>query len=344
MVDTLRRQQLYDALASRILIIDGAMGTMLQAYNPTLADFGGAALENCNENLCLTRPEWIRGHPPRLSRSRRRHHRDQQLSGLADRAGRVRPGRQDARAERRWRRRLARQAADEFSTTAKPRFVAGSMGPTTKSITLRGDVTLHSSCATATTSRRKGLVEGGVDILLIETGVRHAQHQGRRWSRSQQLERELGIRIPIMVSGTIERWGAMLAGQPVDAFYASVAHADLLSIGLNCATGPDLMTDHIRTLAQMASTRISCYPNAGLPNEEDKYLETPESLAAQLEKFVEHGWLNIVGGCCGTTPAHIRAIAQMAEGRAPHAVQSAVASRLLFRHRTGRSRGLAIVR
>ncbi len=141
-----------------------------------------------------------------------------------------------------------------------------------------------------------------------------------------------------MISGTIERWGAMLAGQPVDAFYASVAHADLLSIGLNCATGPDLMTDHIRTLAQMASTRISCYPNAGLPNEEDKYLETPESLAAQLEKFVEHGWLNIVGGCCGTTPAHIRAIAQMAEGNAPRAVQSAVASRLLFGNRTGGSR------
>ena len=100
-------------------------------------------------------------------------------------------------------------------------------------------------------------------------------------------------------------------------FYASVANHDLLSIGLNCATGPDLMTDHIRTLAEMSTTRISCYPNAGLPNEEDKYLETPEMLATQLDKFVEHGWLNIVGGCCGTTPAHIKAIAQMAEGRAP---------------------------
>jgi len=133
-----------------------------------------------------------------------------------------------------------------------------------------------------------------------------------------------------MVSGTIERFGAMLAGQPADAFYSSVSHADLLSIGLNCATGPDLMTDHIRTLAQMASTRISCYPNAGLPNEEDKYLETPESLAKQLDKFVEHGWLNMVGGCCGTTPDHIRAIAQMAEGRAPRVVPAAVASRLLF--------------
>ena len=92
---------------------------------------------------------------------------------------------------------------------------------------------------------------------------------------------------------------------------------NLFAIGLNCATGPDLMTDHIRTLAQMAAMPVSCFPNAGLPNEEDKYLETPESLTAQLEKFVDHGWLNIVGGCCGTTPAHIRAIAQMAEGRPP---------------------------
>ena len=158
-----------------------------------------------------------------------------------------------------------------------------------------------------------------MDFLLFETGF-DTRNIKSGVVATQQLEHELGHRIPIMISGTIERWGAMLAGQPVDAFYASVAHADLLAIGLNCATGPDLMTDHIRTLAQMASTRISCYPNAGLPNEDDQYLETPESLAHQLSKFVEHGWLNIVGGCCGTTPAHIRAMAQMAEGRRPHAV------------------------
>src|SRR5581483_9537621 len=138
----------------------------------------------------------------------------------------------------------------------------------------------------------------------------------------RKLEKERGISIPLMVSGTIERWGAMLAGQPVDAFCASVSHAKLLSIGLNCATGPDLMTDHIRTLAQMAPVRISCYPNAGLPNENDKYEETPESLAIQLAKFVDHGWLNIVGGCCGTTAAHIRAIAQMADGKKPRGLKS----------------------
>ena len=311
------RQQLDDALASRILILDGAMGTMLQEHNPTAEDFGGLHLENCNENLCRTRPDWIvdihraylaagsdiietnsfQGSPIVLAEF-----------GLADKAHEI-----NVLAAQ-----LARRAVDEFSTPAKPRFVAGSLGPTTKSITLRGDVTFQ-ELRDSYYQQAKGLIEGGADILLIETGF-DTRNVKAGLLAVQKLERELGSRIPLMVSGTIERWGAMLAGQPVDAFYASLAQADLLSIGLNCATGPDLMTDHIRTLAEMASTRISCYPNAGLPNEEDKYLETPESLAKQLGKFVERGWLNIVGGCCGTTPDHIRAIAQMAEGHPPHVV------------------------
>src|SRR5262249_36466149 len=128
--------------------------------------------------------------------------------------------------------------------------------------------------------------------------------------------------LPVMISGTIEATGTMLAGQTADAFWVSISHADLLSVGLNCATGPEFMTDHIRTLSGMASTRISCYPNAGLPNEEGNYLETPQSVAEQRERFINHGWLNIVGGCCGTTSAHIKAIAQMAEGRRPRPLQS----------------------
>ena len=283
------------------------MGTMLQAHNPTLADYGGAGLENCNENLCRTRPEWVVGvhrayleagsdiietnsfqGSPIVLAEFKLEDKTHELNVLAA--------------------QLARRAADEFSTTSKPRFVAGSLGPTTKSITLRGDVTF-AQMRDSYYAQARGLVEGGADILLIETGFDTRNVKAGVFA-IQQLERDLGVRIPLMISGTIERWGAMLAGQPVDAFYSSVAHAELLSIGLNCATGPDLMTDHIRTLAEMASTRISCYPNAGLPNEEDKYLETPESLAGQLAKFVEHGWLNIVGGCCGTTPEHIRAIAR----------------------------------
>src|SRR6185436_3541556 len=123
------------------------------------------------------------------------------------------------------------------------------------------------------------------------------------------------------VSCTIESTGTMLAGQTIDAAWVSLAHAGLLAIGLNCATGPEFMTDHLRTLSQMASTRVSCYPNAGLPNPDTgQFPETPESLAEQLERFLRQGWLNIVGGCCGTTPAHIRAIAQIAEGRPPRVV------------------------
>ena len=141
---------------------------------------------------------------------------------------------------------LARQAADEFSTTAKPRFVAGSIGPTTKSITLRGDVTFQ-QLSDSYYVQAQGLVEGGVDVLLLETGFDTRNIKAGLFA-IRKLERELGIHIPLMISGTIERWGAMLAGQPVDAFCASVSHANLLSIGLNCATGPDLMTDHIRTL------------------------------------------------------------------------------------------------
>jgi 5-methyltetrahydrofolate--homocysteine methyltransferase len=310
-------RELESALANRILVMDGAMGTMLHERNPTSSDFGGDALENCNENLCLTRPAWIsaihrayldagadiiattsfQGSPIVLAEFDLEHKAHELNLRSAQ---------------------LARQAAAEFSTPSKPRFVAGAMGPTTKSITLRADVTFQ-QLSDSYYVQAKALVEGGVDVLLLETGFDTRNIKAGLFAIAQ-LERELGREIPKMVSGTIERWGAMLAGQPVEAFCASVSHANLLSIGLNCATGPDLMTDHIRTLARMASTRISCYPNAGMPDEENNYPETPDSLAAQLEKFVAQGWLNIVGGCCGTTAAHIRAIAQMVDGRAPHAV------------------------
>jgi 5-methyltetrahydrofolate--homocysteine methyltransferase len=294
-----RRQRLQDAVSSRILILDGAMGTMLQARNPTAADFGGPGLENCNENICRTHPEWIldihrayveAGADILTTNSFQASPIVLEEFGLADQAYEL-----NALAAR-----LAREAAGE-------RFVAGSMGPTTKSLTLRGDVTFEQLRGSYRVQAR-GLIDGGIDLLLIETGF------DTRNVKAALLAIE-EFRVPTIVSGTIERWGAMLAGQPVDAFYASVAHAKPFAIGLNCATGPDLMTDHIRTLAQMAAMPVSCFPNAGLPNEDNQYLETPESLAAQLDKFIAQGWLNIVGGCCGTTPAHIRAIARMAQGR-----------------------------
>jgi len=299
-----RRKLLEEAVSSRILILDGAMGTMLQAYNPTATDFGGPGLENCNENLCRTHPEWIldihrayieAGADILSTNSFQASPIVLEEFGLAD----------QAQALNVLAAQLARQAAGDA-------FVAGSMGPTTKSLTLRGDVSFDQLRASYEIQAR-ALVEGGVDLLLIETGF------DTRNVKAALLAIQ-NLNVPVIISGTIERWGAMLAGQPVDAFYASVSHAKPFAIGLNCATGPDLMTDHIRTLAQMAAMPVSCFPNAGLPNEDNQYLETPESLTAQLEKFVIQGWLNIVGGCCGTTPAHIRAIARMAKDKPPRAI------------------------
>ena len=307
-----RLQALQDALETRILVLDGAMGTMLHREELTAAD--GPALDGCVEYLVKSRPEAVLAvHRAYLKAGSDIIETNSfggtriVLSefGLQDQAPYF-----NSQAAR-----LARQAADEFSTAAKPRWVAGSMGPTTKVISVGGGITFE-QLRDAYYDQAKALVEGGVDILLLET-CNDTRAVKAGLLAIGQLKRELGRDIPIMVSGTIEATGTMLAGQPAEAFWTSIAHADLLSVGLNCATGPEFMTDHLRTLSELASTRVSCYPNAGLPNEQLKYDETPESLAAQLEKFVAHGWLNLVGGCCGTTDAHIRAIAQMADGKKP---------------------------
>jgi 5-methyltetrahydrofolate--homocysteine methyltransferase len=309
-----RREALEDILAQRVLVLDGAMGTMLQQQHLTADDFGGAALEGCNENLVRTRPDVVLG----IHRAYFDAGSDVVETnsfggaklvlaeyGLAD----------DAYELNFTAAKLARQAAEEFSTTARPRFVAGSMGPTTKAITVTGGVTFPQLVENFY-QQASALVAGGADILLVET-CQDTRNVKAALLAIERLRRELGRNIPTMVSATIEAMGTMLAGQTADAFCASVAHADLLSIGLNCATGPEFMTDHIRTISEMVPVRVSCYPNAGLPNEDGQYLETPTSLAAQLERFIENGWLNMVGGCCGTTDAHIRAIAQMAHGKRP---------------------------
>ncbi len=316
-MDQNRQQALLDALATRILVLDGAMGTMIQQSHLTAEDFGGAALEGCNENLVLTRPDVIA-----------RIHRAYYEAGAdiveTDTFGATPLVLAEYGLEAKAREinvaaaRLARTAAEEFSRPGRPRFVAGSMGPTTKSITVTGGVTFpelidHFYVQAA------GLVEGGADLLLIET-AQDTRNIKAALLAVRRLEEELGEDVPVIVSGTIEATGTMLAGQTADALWVSLAHAGLLGIGLNCATGPEFMTSHLRTLHEMAPVYVSCYPNAGLPDVEGHYLETPGTLAAQLDRFAAHGWLNLVGGCCGTTPAHIRAIAQMAANHAPRRV------------------------
>ncbi len=290
------------------------MGTMLQQRHLTAEDFGGPHLEGCNEHLVETRPDVILDI-----------HRAYYAAGSdiveTNSFGSTKIvlgeyGIQDKAYELNLKAaQLARRAAEEFSRNGRVRFVAGSMGPTTKAITVTGGVTFDELIANYYV-QAKGLVEGGADILLLET-CQDTRNVKAGLLAIHNLGTERGHAIAAMVSGTIEAMGTMLAGQTADAFYTSISHAELLSVGLNCATGPEFMTDHIRSIHELSATRISCYPNAGLPDEEGKYLETPTSLATQLERFVDHGWINIVGGCCGTTPEHIEAMAQMVEGKRP---------------------------
>ena len=307
-------KKLRELLTERILVLDGAMGTMLQQRHLTAADFGGAALEGCNENLVRTRPDVVLDIHRKYFEAGSDIVETNSFGGapivLAEYGLAA-----EAHELNRRSAELARQAADELSTTAKPRFVAGSMGPTTKAITVTGGVTF-AGLREAYYVQARGLVEGGADFLLIETS-QDTRNIKAAILAIQKLSREFGAQVPFIVSVTIEPMGSMLAGQTIEAMWASLRHSKPLAFGMNCATGPEFMTDHIRTLSQLTGEFVSCYPNAGLPDEEGKYLETPTSLAAQLEKFADHGWLNLVGGCCGTTEQHIRAIAQMVEGKKP---------------------------
>jgi len=311
-----RTRLLKELLRERILVLDGAMGTALQARHLSAQDFGGPHLDGCNENLVLIRPDVILDvHRGYLDVGADIVETDT-FGGTAIVLGEY--GLQDKVHEiNEAAARLAKQAADEYSTTNRPRFVAGSMGPTTKAISVTGGVTFN-QLIQSFHDQAAGLVAGGADILLVET-----QQDTRNVKAALigiwRLFDELGFKIPIMVSGTIEINGSMLAGQTAEAFYTSLTHADLLSIGLNCATGPEFMTGHLRSLSELAKVFVSCVPNAGIPEADSGgiYPETPDSMVATLERFVSHGWVNLLGGCCGTTPAHIRAIVQMAEGKRP---------------------------
>ena len=309
-----RRQALLDALQHRILVIDGSMGALLQ-QRCAVEDYGGSQYENSPEMVLLTRPDIIEGvHRSYLEAGAEIIETDTFNAtpvGMADYALVHRVDEINIAAAA-----LARAVADEFTaSTGKQRWVAGSIGPTTKSISITGGVTF-AELRDGYYQQSKGLMEGGADLLLLET-CNDTRSVKAGIVGIQRLSRELGYSVPLMISGTIETMGTMLAGQRIDAFWTSIAHADIISVGLNCGTGPEFMMDHLRTLNDMVHTCISCYPNAGLPNEEGKFDETPASLAAQMQRFIDNGWLNFVGGCCGTTPEHIAAIAKMAEGRPP---------------------------
>src|SRR5262245_2040186 len=302
------------AFERRVLVFDGAMGTMIQSRNLSAGDFGGPQYEGCNEHLNLTRPDIVR------------EIHDSYLGAGADIISTnsfgcapyvlAEYGLEDKTHEiSLTAARLARAAADARSTPARRRFAIGAMGPGTRTTSVTANVTFD-QVLEAYRVQARALIEGGVDALLLET-CQDTLNVKAAASGLRRAMAESGVALPLMVSGTIEPMGTMLAGQGVDALYASLEHLDLFSIGLNCATGPEFMTDHLRTLSEIATCLVTVYPNAGLPDEHGHYEETSDSLALKMRRFVDEGWVNLIGGCCGTTPAHTRALARLVEGRLP---------------------------
>jgi 5-methyltetrahydrofolate--homocysteine methyltransferase len=296
------------------------MGTAIQNLNLTEGDFGGSELEGCNENLVLTRPDLITRIHEEYLEAGADIIETNTFGGTPIVLDEYGLGAQ-ARELNRSAARIAREAAEKHSSADRPRFVAGSIGPTTKAISVTGGIRF-SDLVENFRIQALGLVEGGVDYLLIETAQDTRNIKAALLGADQAMA-ELGTGIPIAVSGTIEAMGTMLAGQSIEALYTSLAHRDLLYFGLNCATGPEFMTDHIRSAAKLARFPIACVPNAGLPDENGTYLETPEMVARTVQRFVESGWINLVGGCCGTHAGHIRELARLAHAGKPRVAQPA---------------------
>lgn len=301
------KRTILEQMNHKILILDGAMGTMIQQVDLTAQDFGGEDLEGCNEMLVLTRPDVISSiHEAYLEAGADLIESNTFGSTsivLAEYGLQERTRELNLVAAK-----LAVEAVNKYSTPEWPRYVVGAMGPTTKTLSVTGGVTFD-ELVDSYYEQALALIEGGVDVLLLETSQDTLNVKAGGIGITRAIE-VTGKKLPIMISGTIEPMGTTLAGQSIESFYISLEHLHPISIGLNCATGPEFMRDHIRTLSGIADTAVSCYPNAGLPDEDGHYHESPESLAKKMAGFAEQGWLNIAGGCCGTTPDHIRVLAE----------------------------------
>lgn len=327
--------KLEEILSERILVLDGAMGTMLQEYKFTEEDFRGerfahwpVSLKGNNDLLSLTQPKAIADI-----------HRKYFQAGADIVETNTFSGTSIAMADYRMEEliyelnyssaKIARQVAEELSLANpdKPRFVAGAMGPTNKTASMSPDVNdpgyraiSFEQLRQAYKAQAKALIDGGVDILLVETVFDTLNAKAALFA-IDELKEELTLDIPVMISGTItDASGRTLSGQTAEAFMISVSHIPLLSIGFNCALGAKQLTPYLETLAQRSNAAVSAYPNAGLPNAFGEYEESPEEMASQIEEYLEKGLVNIIGGCCGTTPAHISAIAEIAKKYQPRKI------------------------
>lgn len=290
------------------------MGTMLQRAELTSADFGGEQYEGCNENLNLTAPAVITTIHQEYLQAGADIIETNTFGATSIVLDEYELG-YKAYEINKIAALLAVRAAQQASTEDWPRYVAGSMGPTTKTLSVTGGTTFD-QLSLAYEEQAIGLIDGGVDLLLLETS-QDMLNVKAGYTGIQRAFQKTGKTLPLMISGTIEPMGTTLAGQSIESFYISVEHMNPIAVGLNCATGPEFMQDHIRSLSSMAASAVTCYPNAGLPDEEGHYHETPDSLAKKLADFADHGWLNIVGGCCGTTPEHIKAISDVMKNYQP---------------------------
>jgi len=324
-----------DILRERILVIDGAMGTMIQRHSLTEEDFRGERfkdhrypLKGNNDLLSITRPDIIK-----------EIHRQYFQAGADIVETNTFSSTTIAQADYHledavydlnyFSAKIAKEVANEFTLSEphKPRFVAGAMGPTNKTASLSPDVNnpgyraiTFDQLKEAFKQQAQALVDGGVDFLLLETIIDTLNVKAALFA-IQELFEETGKSVPVMVSGTItDASGRTLSGQTTEAFLISVSHVPLLSIGLNCALGASMLRPYLQVLSDNAPFFVSAYPNAGLPNEFGQYDETPEQMGAQVEEFLKEGLVNMLGGCCGTTPEHIKVIASLAAKYQPRVV------------------------
>jgi 5-methyltetrahydrofolate--homocysteine methyltransferase len=328
-------------LKERILVLDGAMGTMIQRHKLEEEDFRKGWFENHsqplkgnNDLLSLTRPDIIE-----------EIHRLYFEAGADIAETNTFSGTTIAQADYGLQAfvydinfqsaKIAKKVADEFTAKnpSKPRFVAGSIGPTNRTASISPDVNdpgfrgvTFDELVIAYKEQTTALIDGGVDILLVETVFDTLNAKAALFAIDEVFD-EKGIKLPIMVSGTItDQSGRTLTGQTTEAFLISISHMPLLSVGLNCALGASMMRPYLQILNQSCPFNVSAHPNAGLPNEFGKYDETPDLMALQIKEFLDEKLINIIGGCCGTTPAHIKAIADLAALYQPRIVSTSIES------------------